>query len=337
MSIYANAKYRVGHQGYCGYYDQSAALVGPTATADPVVSSVTPAHIGPCAYPGSDRSDNMGDVESIASFARDLSKFAGRREYSVRNTVQVADGAYFGDTLGHVIRNRTDPDATGYRKGLRLHQIWFGVDSRFQPEVMTRVAVDTLVNSCGFTFAEGQPVSANVDWWPIAVLEPTGVDQTVSAAPSGDILTWAHLQATNNGTDYHPILARISVQIGNNLQRINMRRELTDGTDEYAISRTPYSIEPGLEKVQLSMELHDELPAVLRTRGWWTKIGGVGLQLYAAHSATLYQTTKRHLTINLGDLCLSRQGQQEIAAGRPFSWSADVAAIGLAIAAGVVA
>jgi len=341
MTTYANGDYRVGHQGYCGFKGQTAALVAPGATVDPVPLLTGAVGIGPCAVPGYDRNEGTQPVETAQNLGRDLEHTPGRREDSLRTTVSIADGSYFTDTFYAVVRDRVNPAAVGLRKGLQLHSIYYGIDGRFSNEHLTHVGVDCLLNSVGFNYAEGQPLTANVDWWPTAVIEMDG--DITAAAPTGSVLNWGHLWISDSGgVDYHPIAARVSVQISNSLQRIGQRKEIwADGAIpgefiEQKISRTAYSIEPGLEKVQISMTLHDLLPSTMRRQGKWTESGGVALRLYAAHPAAGYVTTRRYFQIDLGDICLSREGMQEVAAGRPFSWSTDLASIGVSITAGVV-
>lgn len=335
MTIYANAAYRVGHMGYCQYKGQSAPRVAPGATTDPDCSGDTgTVAIGPCSVPGYDRSENMQPIESAGNMALDLENIPGRREESIRTTVQVANGAFFADTAKAIIRDRTTPQAAGLRKGLQLHSVYMGIGSQFNYQRMTHVGVDCLVNSVGFNIAEGRPLTANVEWWPIAICEEDA--DLTPAVPDAGVLNWGHLAVTNNGTDYHPILGGVRLQASNNLMRIGMRKELATGGVEEKISRTPYSIEPGMEKIMASLTLHDLLPQGMRREGKWTEVASVGLRVRAAHPDSGYVTTRRYVQIDIGDICLAREGLQEVAAGRPYSWSVDLTAIGASITAGVV-
>ena len=331
MAQYAGAHFRAGHMGYVGFQGQTVRLVGASAVADPALPGGEYAHIGACPYPGWDENNNIGDVESAASNGQDLSKYAGRREHVVRTTVEIANGAIFANDLNYLIRNRTTPAASGLYKGLRVCSLHFGCEQVYSEEDFAKIPVDCLMNSVGFTFAEGQPVRAAVEWWPTAVLE-SATGYNVTTTPPGDVLVWQHCSFTNNGTDYYPIMARVSPTITNNLIRVGMHKEIwTNPTTEARISRTVLGIVPGVEKITMGMEFHDEPPAILRQPyNWGTFI------MRAEHPAANYYATKRFFQIALTANWTGRVGQPEIAPGQPFQFTSDVAGIGCVITAGTV-
>ncbi len=332
MGLYASPHFRVGHMGVCGYRLQTAQKVAPDAIADPAVDAGAFTLLGPCPYPGWDEAQNFIDIESSASLGRDLGTVPGRREHTVRNTIQIADGSYFASSNATLIRNRTAPATAGLYKGLQLTTLKFGVDALYSDEDFARESVDCLLNTVSFAFTEGQPLSATCEWWPMAVLENETTGITTAGVPNGDVLAWKDLSITVGGTDYHNIQARVTCQITNNLQRIGTRQQLVSAGSELAISRTPYSIIPGLEKVTLSFEWHDKPPVALRSIKDWTAI-----TLLAQHpDFAFYGSTRRYFQIVITRSHLARISQPEIPANQPFSWSGDMKAIGVAITAGTI-
>lgn len=331
MALYTGAHFRAGHMGILGYKLQTARAVEPHTVADPAFESTGFAVLGPCPYPSWDENNNLGDVESIAAKGQDVGKFAGRRDHVVRTTVDVANGAYFADELNTVVRKRDAAGTAGHYKGLRMTRLAFGCESIYNDEDFTKQPIDCLVNTVGFTYAEGQPVRAAVEWWPTAVVEHPTEGMAATVPPPGDVLLWQHCSMSVNGVDYYPIMARLTVQHSNNLQRIGMRKELWSGGNELRISRTALAVLPGLEKVTFTLELHDELPVPLRgPYNWGSFI------IRAEHPNAPYYSTRRYLQIALTKNWTGRIGQPEIAPGQPMTWSSDNSSIGIAITAGTL-
>jgi len=131
------------------------------------------------------------------------------------------------------------------------------------------------------------------------------------------------------GTDYKPILASVTVAITNNLQRIGTRNIIVDASgNETAVSRTPYKILPGLEKLQVTYQLHDKLPADLaKTSDWGTVV------LHAEQPGT--GAGRCYLTVTIDHHFLNRQGMGQVPAGQPITFTADVAAFAVKINAGL--
>jgi len=336
MALYANAAYRAAYQGYIVAAKQSGVLVPPDATADPTPNISPDLAIGLCQLPAWNITENFQPVESIGSM-RDVSYIPGRREATISTRILVSDASIFANadatTPSYVaIRNHDDPDAAGTVNGLQLVAIEVGTAQAYG-NAFGKMGVDCLLNTLRFTFGENQPVTAEAEFWPIALLDVTPQQQT-HPLPAGNAiqpLIWQQVQWNIGGTDYKPILASVTVSITNNLQRIGTRNlifDATDPTQEEAISRTPYKILPGLEKVQVTYQLHDKLPAALATTSDWGQV-----TLHAEQPGS--GAGRCYLTVRIDHHFLNRHGMGEVPAGQPITFTADVAAFAVQIDAGL--
>ena len=76
-------------------------------------------------------------------------------------------------------------------------------------------------------------------------------------------ISWGPSAGGVISTDYHPRLSQVRVQLGHALQRVGCRKVYGTGGVEYNISRTPYAINPTVETLRLSYQLHDDVPSEL--------------------------------------------------------------------------
>jgi len=338
MGLYTGAAYRAAYQGYIKAAKQTQKVVAIDAGQDPEMPAVDTT-LGLCQLPGWDVTENMQAVESIGSM-RDVSYVPGRREATIRTRILVSDFSLFANARPNesdrsyvAIRNHSDPDATGLVNGLQLVALELGSGKGYS-NPFAKGAVDALLNTLRFTFGENQPVTAETEFWPIALLDLEAPTQDTHEVPTGNAaqpLIWQQLQWTVGSTDYKPILASVSVAITNNLQRTGVRNLIFDQTDttvEEAISRTPFAIVPDLEKLQVTYQLHDKLPAALAKTSDW---GQVVLRAEQPGSGA----GRCYLQVTISHHFLNRQGMGEVPAGQPITFTADVAAFAVQIDAGL--
>lgn len=321
MAIYTDAKYRVGFQGYFAYGAQAAAICTPQLITDPAAQTAGTI-AGPCALPGVDTSHNVRPLEAIgAGKAQYL--MVGRRDHSLRTQIMVADGAF----LAYAIRSHSGAVGAGTRKGLQLLTCEVGTDVNIGDAIADN-AIDCLINSLRIEYAEGQPMTADIEIWP-TIIVPQTTPKTAPAAPGADVLLWQHCTWTVGSTDYKPILSRASFSINNSLQRNGIRPHLADVTSvEPALSRAAYSIEPGIEQVQVSYTLKDRLPAALREVDDWGTV-----TMRAEQPGT--GAGRRFAQIVLSHAVLNRHALGQTPAGQMLSWSVDQAGYTIAITSGV--
>ncbi|MBC7288006.1 MAG: hypothetical protein H5T86_08175 [Armatimonadetes bacterium] len=233
--VYTNVAYRAGYQGYLAAL-QSAPLVTVDAMQHPTRGSPS-VWLGLCQLPAWNVAENMHPIESIGSM-RDGSFVPGRRECSVQTRIMVSNFSLFANGASSAsyvaIRNHGQPAGTGTVNGLQLCILFLGAGSAYGTD-FGLAAVDSLLNTLRFSRAESQPVTAEVEFWPIAILQ-TWV-QTQDNLPTGYAvrpLIWQQLQSTIGGTDYKAVLASVTVAVTNNLERIGTRNIIAASGGEAA-------------------------------------------------------------------------------------------------------
>lgn len=320
MANFDNAFFRAGHQGYLHMAVESALLLTPGASTDPAAVSVVATPVGPAQFPAQDFNENLKPVEAIGD-SRDQGFYPGVRERGFRARVEVADGAF----LEYAVRDHADP-STGVL-GLQPLTFEAGTGSNFDAgSGFGYQYIDALINSVNFTFAEGQSVSADLDVWaPIGL--PT-VGQT-PVIPAADVLHWGNLSWVVNGIDYMTILSSGRIGVNNNLDRRGMRPIFLDGGGaELAVSRTCRKIIPKMEKLQVSYQLHDMLPAELYgITDWGTMI------LRAEQPGS--GGGRRFLQIEIDHNQTNRPSIQQAGANAMLTFSADVSSRLITITSGV--
>jgi hypothetical protein len=118
------------------------------------------------------------------------------------------------------------------------------------------------------------------------------------------------------------------VAVTNNLQRIGVRPLLMGQGGEAPLSRCAYRILPGVERLQVTYQLHDRLPSALaRTSDWGTVV------LHAEQPGS--GAGRCYLTVSIAHSFLSRTGWGEVGAGQPITFTADVVGFAVSIDAGV--
>lgn len=331
MPIYTDAIYRAGYQLYLGWVKQTAHVVALDATSDPTPPSGATT-LGLCRPPALEQAENFMPVESIGAM-RDVSFVPGRREPVIRSQIAVSDFSAFANaatTPSYVaIRNHTTPSGSGLVNGLQLVTLHLGAGTAFGTG-MGWAGVDSLCNSLRVAYAEGQPVTADVEFWPLAVV-PVASPYDRHSVPTGTAaqpLVWQQLTWQVGSTDYKPILAGVTIAIANNLQRIGSRPVLLgQGGAELAISRCAYRIIPGLEKLQVSYQLHDRLPAALEKTSDWGQV-----VLRAEQPGT--GAGRCYLQITIDHSFLNRVAMPATGPGQQVTFTADVAAFAVSMDAG---
>lgn len=315
MALFTGANYKVGFQGYMKFSDQGARLVLPHTITSPGEQAAATL-VGPCQLPGWNRNDNFRPVEGIGS-AKDLAQVPGRRECDFRTQLLVADGTI----LQRAIRTHAIPGTAGTAKGLRLMTVEIGTDSDYDDQYAIQ-SLDSLFSSLRLEYAENQMLTADMEFWCTAFVDATP-DASVGA-PASDVLLWQYLTWTVGVTDYKPILSRVSVSVNNTLERVGSRNQIGELGSEDPISRTPYSIVPKMEKLQVQYGLHDDLPTDLVDSDDWGTV-------------TLYAATPdgtRDLTIEIEASYLNRRGQGQTGANNMLTFTADTASHGITITPG---
>lgn len=255
-----------GAETYLHFKAQTSRLVTPTTVADPAAQTSIITPVGVASFPGTTFGEGFRPVEGIGD-SRDQGFVPGVREYGARIRAEIADGAF----LAHAIRSRLTSagamTAGGLYKGMQLLTLEAGIDPAFD-DAHNYQFIDGMINSLRLDIAENQNVVADMDVWAaVALTANTG--QTPVLAPA-DVLYWSELTFSIGGTDYKPLLSRVSINVSNSLRRIGQRNQMGALGSELAISRTPLSINPGQEKLQLSYGLYDRAPAAMGLGDWGT-------------------------------------------------------------------
>jgi len=251
---------------------------------------------------------------------------AGRRESTIRvSQMQFADGSFL---LG-ALRDHAAPDTAGTVKGLPLFACEYGTDAAYGATgAIAEQGVDCLINTVRIDAAELQPLTADVEIWPHVIL-PQDAPLEDPAFAAANILLWQHLTWDIGGTDYHPILSRVSLSVSNNLSREGQRQVLLDVEEaELAISRTPYVIVPHIETVQVQYTLRDRLPAELLTTGDWGEVVLAAAQPGSGAGRGYFTATISHSFLN-------SETFQQAAANQQMSFTVDAPAYAVEFAAGL--
>jgi len=332
MSYYSNAHYRVAYQGYIYYAPQATRLIEPHTAEDPEAQEDVSNLIGYCTLPGWQEAGNYMPVEAIGSM-RDLDLIPVRKDCSLSTRILVADGTF----LRYFVRNHVEPcgeqqfeeapTAQCYG-GLCYHTIEFGTGSEFC-DPWAKQAIDCLPNTLRIEFAEGQPVTATVELEAMCFIDIDEESVQATAVPTAQVLHWKDFQWLGpDSTDYSPLMARVSVAVTNNIQRIGMRQQIGALGAEAAISRTPRALRPGLEKVQLQNQLYDLPPASFANSNNWGT-----LHLRAEEVGT--GAGRQYLDIAISYAYLTRLSGGQAQAGQPITFAADNASRVIAITSGL--
>ena len=186
-----------------------------------------------------------------------------------------------------------------------------GAANNFAGTGFTWLARYCVCNSFTLRFSEpsNTPVSLEADFICLTLDEAAAL-QTVNAASmitlGGKVLTWAHSNFYVGATKYRSYLGGATLSVQNNVKPDGRREErgLTD-----PLSRIAGALVPHDEKLRVSYNLKDKLPAALR--GEW-----------AATQLTSTLGTKQ-LQCNIGQSVLSTQSLNQAEVGSPFGFSAD--------------
>ena len=316
-----DAKYRVGYQGYLRY-TPTAILVPPTAVVDPVAATGA-SIVGPCSLPSFDRSENMRPIEA-AGAARALGAFPGRREITTGTRVEVCDPTFLG-TLGNFLRDHTTGGNRSanpaYIGGLWNMAVEIGLSSsEYVDEAAALQCLDCLGESMRLEIAEGQNVVANVAWVPICMV--AGVPSTADTSFSARPMIWqsTSLALDSTGYDYKTGLARITLGVQNQIERVGCRdMGFTGGGDELVISRTAYALKPKLEQLQLSYQWHSDPPA-----SFLKVLDHGGVTLVAWQYGYGSSPARKQWTLNIAHNHLNRLSQPETAANTMTTYTTDM-------------
>jgi len=321
MALYGSAIYRGAHEGYLFYGNQGSKLVASNTIADPTAQA-TATCVGISPFPSVTDTQNQQPVQGIGS-GRVLNYVPGRREQTIRvSQLQFANGTF----LLNAVRDHSDPDKAGTVKGLQLFACEFGTDLGYANAIAAQ-GIDCLINTLRVDAAEMQPLSADVEIWPQCIIAQA-TPKTTPAPAASDILLWQYLSWSMGATDYHPILARVSLSVSNNLSREGMRQKLLSGSTELAISRTPKIVVPHIETVQVQYTLHDRLPSTLRVANDWGAVTLRAEQTGTGAGRDFFQAVISHNFLNT-------EAFAQAAANQQMSFTVDVPAYAVALSAGV--
>jgi hypothetical protein len=175
-----------------------------------------------------------------------------------------------------------------------------------------------MINSVSLQFQEGQLVTATVEIWG-TVLTLNAANQSVTqseleALPKA--LTWGHTYFTIGGVSYRDVISSVSLQWSNGLIREGERNELGHNND---LSRTTYQILPGVETVNVSYTLKQQLPdslikSSLNARNW----GPIRL---SATDAAIGGTNE--MAVDITNNLLGNQTMNGVQPGQKFSFTAN--------------
>ena len=322
MALYASTNIRGGYQTYCHYKAQAGQVVAIDALTDPAVQSAVTNAVGIIPFPGMNESHNRMPVEGIGE-SRMHSSALGRRDWSFSVRQQLAAAPL----LGYAIRNRVNPALAGTRKGLQYLTFDMGSDTRYGGDVMAEQALDCLINTWSFQAAEGQILQAEMDIWPMVVINQPTPQTRVVAPPN--VLIWSNMSMETTSGDLHSLFANVRLGGSNNLQRVGVRKQYGAEGSELAISRTPYGLEPMLEQITLQYQLHDQAPAALRTTADWSTV-----TLRAEHPVGT--AVRYYIQYVIDQQWINRKVRQQAAANQLINYSLEQIGSGVTVTHGTI-
>lgn len=321
--VASGLQFRSGHMttAFCKPYTGDR-LIMPETTSDPAVQAGISNIIGTMPSPGVSITNNFGDVQTIGS-ARDVAKWAGRKEVTIQNRIQLSDPRF----MLYCVRDHTNPGKAGTIQGLPLLAFEIGTGSEFGAAAEANQYLDCLINTWRLDFAEGQPVSLDTGIFAMCEL-PVASPQGRNPA-DGVILLWHHASWIVNGYDYKPWLSRIGLQGSNTVTREGTRNQYGElGPNELAISRTPLGLVPHYETIAANYGLRDQLPAALRNSADWGAV-----TLYAEQPGT--GSNRRWLKIVIDHNHMNNENRNQTQANQPLSFTADTSSRVVTITAGL--
>ncbi len=333
MAIYSTPNYRAGYEYYLKYRTLTNWLVGVDATVDPAEQSCTTL-AGICPVPNWTANANLRPVQGIGS-GRDLGYVPGRQEYSVGVRLDVADPTF----LTYAFRYHATPGAL---YGMTPLVCRWGPCAEYAKAGgynYTHEAGDCLINTLRLEVSENANLTADLDLWPLYIKERSDSAGLSSAVPSGAAaipIVWQSIEVGSSTggvitTDYRSIIARVSLSLSNNLQRVGARKLLCDNSGvEQAISRTPYRIRPAMEQLQVAYTLHDEVPP-----GWDSIWDHGQVTLYGEGIG--YGPGRHWLRITIDHNYLNRKAGNQTPANGLVQYTAEMSARAVTFATGVTA
>lgn len=257
MALYNSAMYRAGYEGFFAIGAETSKL---TANDVSLPSAPTLNMVAYADNPQISVSDNVQGVEAVAAY-RDVSDFDGPRvvEYRTNILMSATIPGAGPHLLNYALRGYSHSGVT--TKKLPLISVGAGALSNFDSgAAYTHLGRQAVINSISLQYGEGQPVRAALDIMPTC--RQVGSTQTFSEPSFGYPLTWNDFDFTINGTSYRNIIASAGIVIANNVQRRGVRPNYSSGSTE--LSRCPYALIPGVEKLQVQITTHDKLPDAVR-------------------------------------------------------------------------
>ena len=313
MSEYASAHFIKGVKGYWTTKLQATgALVTPTTVADPAAQTGVTTRVGVGPVAAWEGSENAQPLEAAGSYT-DLAEIGRRREVGCRAQLSLVNGAF----LANAIRDVTSLTYT--RKGLPLFTTEVGFVGTGGYTVQL---IDTLLNSVTFNASEGQYLTAEAEMLAITAITGGAAAIPAVTVPT-DVLKWRELSVTaetQGGDDLMPLLQSVRVTVNNNCERIGMRPQYFSGQNELAISRTPMTILPHMEKVQVSYTLRGRSP-VATNLDWGT------VTLLATNGAVSPQVCR----IVIDHHYASRQAMNQTGPNDVMTYTVDAPAFGIGI------
>lgn len=305
-----------GYDGYLLWAPQAARRVAPADAVDPAATPVA-YNAGPADFPQSEERPQPVSVQPVGQ-GQEAQPIAGRRDSSLRLRLQVADPAFLAYAIPDLA---TTPAPANTIRGLPLVtvQTGFAYDATWEPEQF----VDCLVNSLDLEFSEGQAVQATAELY--AICSVPGVAVAPPVVPDGEVLHWVHtaIAVGDLATDVRATVSRVRVSIRNNLIRQGVRPARYYGNPilgytEYAISRAPVAIRPGVHNADVTIETRgrsDVSDAVL---------GGGAVVITCQHPSYAMYPTPRRLVVAVNASLMQSRTVQETPAGSIVTLSAQM-------------
>jgi hypothetical protein len=265
MNEYTDAIYRGGQHGFLAFGLEGAGMIAPHTSVLPASPAVLKFG-GYTGVPGFQMPEGTQPVRAAGS-PRPLKFIPGLRAPVIDDTLVLGSGANVMELLRGALRS--DPTIPNVNRHMCLPVFAVSggaVDSCESFRAFHWQGRCAQINTLGMTISQGQPVSCNVQFWPVcidknksALTAPT--DALIQAA-GGEVYAWQHLEFQFGGSDMTDILGNISLSISNGLSRGPMRTLNSVGGDKTnPLYRCCRQIKVGNEDISLNLALEDKLPA----------------------------------------------------------------------------
>lgn len=256
--------FRSGHEGFFAFgvegtnllpdAQQWFGLSGLGATPLPVM-----AFAGFSSAPQFTTNENTSIQRGIGSY-RGYRFYKGRREHAVSCQLTLGNPSL----LAYALRSGafTSPTIGGLKP---LSVAGGAVNTHDAISQFSWIGRHALINTVKFSVAEGQVFTADVEFWPLALVRngplfgrPTVESLETALLTAGrSVFTWHACEVTINGVSRRDIVRKVGINVSNSLERVGQR---PDFGDDEPLSRCALQNYPLQEEVQFEFELSDKLP-----------------------------------------------------------------------------